>query len=123
MAIMKTRDFFEQVNQAFLDNDTSFIKENVTEDVVWTMAGEGVIRGKTAFVEFMEKMGMGDDRDGTLTIDNIITEGPQTAVIGKMTGTMEGVMKTYLYCDIYLLDEQQNGKIKELTSFVTEMKE
>jgi uncharacterized protein (TIGR02246 family) len=123
MAMAKTRDFFEQVNQAFLDGDAAFIAENVTEDVVWTMVGEDVVRGKAAFVEIMEKMDVDSHQDATLTIDSVIANGPQAAVTGKMSGRMEnGEMKTYQYCDVYLLDEQQNGKIKELTSFVIEMK-
>lgn len=124
MDVLKTQDFFERVNQAFLEGDSAFIAENVTDDVVWTMAGEGVIRGKAAFVEFMEKMGTGGEQEGTLTIDQVITSGPRAAVTGKMSGKMEtDEVKTYMYCDVYFLDEGQNGKIKELTSFVIEMKE
>ncbi|MGI2326831.1 nuclear transport factor 2 family protein [Planococcus sp. YIM B11945] len=124
MSVLKTQGFFEQVNQAFLEGDADFIAKNVTDDVVWTMAGEETIRGKAAFVEMLEKMDSQSDSGATLTIDAIILDGPRAAVTGKMTGRMEsGEEKGYVYCDLYLLDELQNGKIKELTAFVVEKKD
>lgn len=123
MVVMKTQDFFEQFNQATLDGNIAFIAQCVAEDFVWITGSEGAIRGKAAFVEFLEKMQPETKPETSLTVDNIIASGLQAAVTGKMTGKKEsGETKTYMYCDVYKFDEQQPDKIKELTNYVVELK-
>jgi ketosteroid isomerase-like protein len=121
---VKSKDFFEQINQAFLEGNADFIAENVSEDVVWTMAGEKNLYGKEAFVQVLNEMESGNERDAELTIERIIETDLEAAVIGRMSGKDEsGELKSYMYCDVYRFDEDGSGKIKELTAFIVETKE
>lgn len=121
---VKSKDFFEQINQAFLEGNADFIAENVSEDVVWTMAGEKSLYGKEAFVQVLNEMESGNERDAELTIERIIKTDLEAAVIGRMSGKDDsGDLKSYMYCDVYRFDEDGSGKIKELTAFIVETKE
>lgn len=121
---VKSKDFFEQINQAFLEGNADFIAENVSEDVVWTMAGEKSLYGKEAFVQVLNEMESDSDRDAELTIERIIETDLEAAVISRMSGKDEsGELKSYMYCDVYRFDDDGSGKIKELTAFIVETKE
>lgn len=59
------------------------------------------------------------DEPMDLTIHTIITDGKSAAVNGEMKAP-DG--KTYVFCDVYELSGFKNPKIKEITSYVIELK-
>lgn len=112
--------FLQKFNEAFVNNDTSFIIHNLTDDVSWTMVGEPTIKGKEAFIEFMGKMD--PPTDMTLDIKNIFHHNNWATVEGSMRMNNKiGEEKKYAFCDVYKFDTE-NEKIKGLTSYVIEMK-
>ncbi|MEX0771938.1 MAG: nuclear transport factor 2 family protein [Balneolales bacterium] len=111
--------FIQKFNEAFAKSDTEYLSNNVTDDVHWTMHGDFAVRGKKAFIEALNQMEA--DEPFELTIKNIITHGNTAAVDGTMK-TPSG-NKTYAFCDVYKFNGFKNPKIKEMTSYVLEVKE
>ncbi|MCP2034644.1 ketosteroid isomerase-like protein [Planomicrobium sp. HSC-17F08] len=121
MSVVTNQQFFTKVNQAFIDGDIDFLADHVTDDVAWSMYGNKMI-GREAFLDCVKEMGMGNETNVALTIENLIASGNEVALKGKMhANTDTGQEKVYTYCDIYVMDGA--GKIKELTSFYLDMKE
>ncbi|GEL76447.1 nuclear transport factor 2 family protein [Tenuibacillus multivorans] len=113
--------FFERFNQAFMTGDRDFILDSVTDDVQWEMVGDDIIEGKETLREALS--GMESNDSFKLTIHHTITHGITASVNGVITFTTdEGEDKKYGYCDVYKLNSFKSGKIKELTSYVIEMK-
>lgn len=55
-------------------------------------------------------------------IDTIVTGGLDAAVKGTMTMPKAGSGKTYAFCDFYRLNNAEESKVREMTSFVIEIK-
>ncbi|MDN7246961.1 nuclear transport factor 2 family protein [Planococcus shenhongbingii] len=122
MSVVTNQQFFEKVNRAFIEGDINFLADHVAEDVVWMMYGNKSV-GREEFINCVKEMGMGNDTTVVLTIENLIASGNAVALKGKMhTNTEAGDEKIYTYCDIYELENEGSGKIKELTSFILDVK-
>ncbi len=125
MKTARDTDFFRQFNGAFFQGDRQFIEESITEDIVWTMIGSEPIKGKQAFLDVA--FGVNDGyTDMEYTTELSLTNGREAALKGKMFRKGERTdeaPKIYAYCDFYVLDDEDEGKIKEMTTFVVELKE
>lgn len=122
MDTIKTQDFFRHVNAAFFNGDKDFIANIASEDIVWTMVGSEPIHGKQAFLD--AAFGIGGYMEMTFYIDTVITNDTAAVVKGTMKMPEKaGHVKTYAYCDFYRIDPDRKGKIKEMTTFVIELKE
>ncbi|MEX0662636.1 MAG: nuclear transport factor 2 family protein [Balneolaceae bacterium] len=116
---MKTKNqkFLEEFNKAFARSDTDFILQHVSDDISWTIYGDFSIQGKEAFAKELKKMESPEPFE--LIINNIITHGRSAAVDGTMTSP-DG--KVYAFCDLYKFSGLKNPKIKEMNSYVVEIK-
>lgn len=123
MKTARNTDFFRRFNGAFFQGDRQFIEESIAEDIVWTMVGSEPIKGKQAFLDVA--FGVDDGyTDMEYTTELSLTNGREAALKGKMIRKGTGdVPKIYAYCDFYVLDDEDEGKIKEMTTFVVELKE
>lgn len=122
MSMSQLNVFIREFNEAFVTGNTDFILANVTEDVKWTMIGDNTINGKDDVRKELEMMDGG--KSSELTITTIITHGRTASVEGTMKLVdQSGEYKTYAFCDTYVLNKFKNGKIKELNSYVIEVKE
>ena len=117
----KNQEFFQKINNAFMEGDVDFIIENVTEDVQWNIVGESNDQGKEAVIKMLEPM-RGVAAEEYVT-KKIITHGNTAAIEGTMKMPNEaGEKKTFAFCDIYQLDKFKNGKIKKMTAYIIELK-
>ena len=110
-------NFLREFNRAFSENNISFIRAHVSEDIVWNMTGNRIIQGEEAFSAALETMESEDKFD--LEIKHIITHGKIACVHGAMHSSDK---TTYAFCDIYVFSNFKDLKIKELTSFVIQIK-
>ncbi len=112
------KEIVEKINQSFTDGKPEDFLSHCTEDVAWTMAGEGTQKGKKAIREWMSQMeGMEPPR---FTVDKIIAENDSVVCFGDMTMKDDkGVEGKYSYCDAYRFD---GDKVAELKSFVVKHK-
>ncbi|MGB6408975.1 MAG: nuclear transport factor 2 family protein [Planococcus donghaensis] len=118
MVTAKNADFFRQFNHAFFQGDREYIESNITEDVVWKMVGAESIVGKNAFLDTAFGLEEGYS-DLEYSIDFSITNADKAALKGKMIrkGT-NGTPKVYAFCDFYVLNDENERKVKELTTFL-----
>lgn len=99
---------------AFAKNEIDFCMDWMTDDVVWDIIGDKLIRGKGDFEKALNQM---KDREvQQLSIQNIITHGNT----GSVNGTL--VLKdkrSVAFCDVYnFRGFGKNSKIKAITSYV-----
>jgi hypothetical protein len=113
----KNQQFLEEVNKAFARSDSDFVLDHVTDDIKWSVAGDFTVQGKEAFARELKKMESPDPFE--LSISNIITHGRSAAVDGTMKSP-DG--KTYAFCDVYQFSGLKNPRIKEMNSYVVEVK-
>lgn len=116
----QNREFFELINETFARGDLDFLLEHVADDIEMKETGYAVIRGKEAFTQKMEPMrGVIPEEYHTT---RIIIHGLHAVIEGTMKMfDSAGELKTYAFCDIYTLDKHNDGKIKELTTYVIEV--
>ena len=113
----KKEKLLQSINEAFAKSDIDFIIEHVTDDISWTAVGDFTVTGKEAFSETLKSMQ--SEEPYHLEIKNIITHGNSAAVDGLMKSSNG---KTYAFCDIYSFEGFSDPKIKEMTSYVIEIK-
>lgn len=113
----KNQEFLEEFNRAFAKSDSDYILKHVTDDIKWTVLGDFSIQGKEAFKQELKKMESPEPFE--LIMNNIITHGRSAAVDGTMK-TPDN--KTYAFCDVYHFRGLKNPLIKEMTSYVIEVK-
>ncbi|WP_079709208.1 nuclear transport factor 2 family protein [Paraliobacillus ryukyuensis] len=109
--------FFQQFNEALMKGDLSFILASVTDDVSWKMIGNDVIEGKGKLANVLGSMD--HTMEYNVKLDHIIIQDLEAAVNGMIEVTTSlNELKTYGFCDIYLLNNKVDGKIKEIKSYV-----
>ena len=109
--------FLQKLNEAFAKGDIEALLDHLTADIRWTIIGEKSIHGKEAFKKAMKEME--DEGPMKLSVKNIITHGDMAAVDGTMTSPKG---KSYGFCDVYKISGYKNPKVKEMTSYVLELK-
>jgi uncharacterized protein len=115
---MKNKEIIRKVNEGFVTGDTEKILSYVADDVRWDMPGTFAHVGKDAFRKEINNEAF--EGVPTITIKNEIEEGEHVAVEGEVQCRKKdgGVFDAYFF-DFYRLE---NGKIKEMRSYVIEKK-
>jgi hypothetical protein len=107
--------FIQELTIAFAKGDTRVILGKVTEDVRWNIVGDTLIEGKANLAGVLKNL----DKAETLTIHHIATHGKTGAVNGTRTQP-DG--KTLGFCDIYEFSNAKASAVKEITSYVIEIR-
>ena len=104
-------------NEAFATNDLEYLKMHISDDIIWVIAGDKIVKGKENFIR--EVQSMKDERGFEMNIDNVITHGSAAAVDGTLVkNERNGKSLTWAFCDIYGFSGFKNPKIKKITSYV-----
>ncbi|CQR47955.1 SnoaL-like domain protein [Paraliobacillus sp. PM-2] len=114
---MNKHTFFREFNEALMSGNITYILESVTTDVSWEMIGNDTIYGKDVLAEVLA--GMDQTMEYKLTIEHIIIDSAKAVVNGIIEVTTKlNELKTYGFCDIYQLAENEDDKISKITSYV-----
>lgn len=111
----------QEFNEAFIRGNKEIVLNSVTDDIKWNMVGEDEISGIDAFERAFQEM----PREGKieLTIKTIITHGITAAVEGTIHTTNDlEEKKVYAFCETYRFNKFKDGRIKEITSYIIEVK-
>ncbi|WP_421809838.1 nuclear transport factor 2 family protein [Flagellimonas sp.] len=108
--------FLKEFNSAFVKANVKFLLNNVTDDIVWTIVGNGKIEGKEQFADALEQMTT--ENISELFLDQILSHGKEGAVRGTMV-TRNG--KQYAFSDFYEFKRAKGEKIKTMTSYVIKL--
>ncbi len=111
------REFIRDFNIAFVENNKEKILDFMSDDIVWVMVGKKIMQGKEEARKFLETMG--DEKAEELILDTIVTHGDEAAADGVIRFSKFSVA----FCDVYkFTGHDKNAKIKQLTSYVIELK-
>ncbi len=111
--------FLKEFNEAYANKDKAFIFENITDDIIWDMVGDRLIRGKEEFIQHWEEMETAATY--ALEVKNVLTHGTMAMVDGSMKMTdPSGRESIFAFCDVYKFSGFKNPKIKEMTSYVVQ---
>jgi len=109
--------FLKNLTIAFAKRDSKFILGNVSEDFRWNIIADKLIQGKDNFAETLEWMK--NDKAIELSIHHIATHGKS----GFVNGTIKlKNKKTNTFCDVYEFRNTKGTAVKEITSYVIEIK-
>ena len=112
--IEKNKAIIRKVNEAFAADDTEGILFHVADDIRWVVAGFSTAVGKEAFREEIHNEAF--EGAPVIKIINEIGEGDFVAAEGTVLATLKGGQSLpLLFHNTYRLE---NGKIKEMTSYV-----
>lgn len=109
----------ERYVEGFRQSDHAGILSCLTEDVVWDIPGFFHAEGKEEFDKQIEN----DAFEGlpTLTIHRMTEENDVVVAEGEVRSTLKGGKAFHaLFCDVF---EMEEGKIKKLTSYLTQLKD
>lgn len=109
--------FIQDLTIAFARRDSKFILDNLTDDIRWNIVGDQLIEGKDNFAKALEKIR--NDRAIQLTVQHVATHGKAGAVNGT-TKLKNG--KTYGFCEVYEFSNNKGAAVKEIISYVIEIK-
>ena len=110
------KEFIKDLNIAFATGDAGFVIDQVSDDIVWNIHGDKNIQGKDQFTKEMNAMK--DYVADEVVLHSIITHGAEAAANGEMK--MGG--KIYAFCDVYRFTSAGSTTIKEMNSYVIEIK-
>lgn len=102
----------------FNKGDHEQILSCLTDDVVWIMPGAFHIVGKEAFDgEITNDAFVGNP---TVTVSRMVEENDVVVAEGAVTSTRKtGTTLEAVFCDVFVM---QDGKIRQLTSYLMELK-
>jgi hypothetical protein len=109
--------FVQDLTIALTKSDSKFILGNVTDDIRWNIVGDKLIEGKDSFARTLEKIK--SDKAVQLTVHHVATHGKAGAVNGT-TKMKDG--KTRAFCDVYEFSNSKGNSVKEITSYIIEVK-
>ena len=109
--------FLQKLTVALAKGNSKFILGSVTDDISWNIVGNALFQGKDDFAEALERMKK--DKVAELTIHHIATHGKSGFVNGT-TKLKNG--KTYTFCDVYEFSNTKGAAVKEIASYVIEIK-
>ncbi len=109
--------FVQDLTVAFVKGDSRYLLKNVTDDVRWDILGEQIIQGKDGIAKVLEERK--NNKAAELTIHHITTHGKAGAADGRIK-FKNG--KTHAFCNIYEFSNAKGTSVKEITSYVIEIK-
>ena len=109
--------FLKELTAAFAKGDSKYILAHVTDDIRWNIVGDGSIDGKDGFADALKQMK--NTKVKTVTFHHIATHGKSGFVNGT-TRWENG--KTSTFCDVYEFSNTKGSAVKEITSYVIELK-
>lgn len=114
----RNKETVQKYMDAFARSDHAEILDCLTDDVEWVMPGAFHLTGKDAFDKEIEN----DAFVGRPTIDvTRMTEENEVVVAeGSVTcARRDGGMLNAVFCDVFVM---QNAKVRNLTSYLMEVK-
>lgn len=102
---------------AFGKGEIKFILGKVTDDFHWNIVGDQLIQGKDNFAKALQRKK--NEKVLEIAVHHIATHGKYGAANGT-TKLKNG--KTLAFCDVYEFKDTKRTLVKEITSYVIEIK-
>jgi len=109
--------FLKDLTAAFAKRDSKYLLAHVTDGIRWTIVGDGSIHGKDGFADALKQLK--DTKVKTVSIHHIATHG-RSGFVNGTTHWENG--RTSTFCDVYEFSNAKGAAVKEITSYVIEVK-
>ena len=107
-----------QVNESFRINNPDVFTGFCREDAVWNILGDQILTGKKAITDFMEPMRGCNPAD--VKFYHTVQEGEKVVSTGSMIMPgKDGTNTEMMFSDLYVFED---GLIREITSYIVELK-
>lgn len=108
--------FLKEFNIAFAKENTGFLVDSITDEVVWNIVGDKKITGKENFANELENKKK--EKVVELELNQVLSHGKEGAANGiiKMQNG-----KKYAFSDFYQFKGAKGTKIKSITSYIIEI--
>lgn len=110
------REFLKDFNAAYGKGKSTFLTENVTDDIVWNIMGGKTIEGKETYAAALEEMKKKEVAE--MTIEKVVTHGKEGAVNGTLK-MADG--KKFAFADFYEFKNTSSTELKSITSYTIEV--
>jgi len=109
--------FLQKMTIASVREEVDFLGASVSVDIRWNTLDGPLVQGREAFVQAFASR---HENSEEMTILHVMTHGKAGAVDGRVR-LNDG--EAYAFCDVYEFTNAKGECIKEITSYVIEIKE
>ncbi|KEO72281.1 nuclear transport factor 2 family protein [Anditalea andensis] len=106
----------KKFNKAFAEGDVDTILNYVSDNIIWNIKGDKLVKGKENFAVYIKEMATHESMGLTLGLP--VINGSFAVLEGQMTSPSGNM---YAFCDLYTFETEEGGEIKSLTSYVIEI--
>ena len=107
--------FLKDLYLSLANGDIEILNRNVQENVNWQVAGQPPVKGKENYLK--ELAGHKLFKVKEITVDTIITHGPDASVSGQIKATDN---LKYFFCDIYKFKGAGGTTINSIMTFLVQ---
>lgn len=108
--------FLKDLNVALANGDIEFITKNIQDDITWEIVGHLRLNGKENYLKAIKGHKLWKVKE--LTIDTIITHGPDASVSGQIIAADNS---TFAFCDIYRFKGAGGTIINSIKTFLVSL--
>ncbi len=117
----KKEKYLREINKAFSESNIEFLVGCASQNIKWVVIGDRIISGREDFEYFLNRMKKAGPME--IEIKEIISKENKSIVEGIVKLKYEpGKKKTYAFCDVYVFEDDASYKIKELRTYITQLK-
>ncbi len=111
------KGFLKELYVALANADIEFLKTNIPVNISWEVIGQKLITGKDEYLKAITGHKVWQPKQ--LTIETIITHGPDASVNGEIR-TKDNL--SYSFCDVFKFKGAGGTTINSIKSFVIEQR-
>lgn len=108
--------FLKDLYISLANGDIEILNTNVQDNVTWKIVGHSQVTGKENYLK--ELVGYKLWKVKEITVDTIITHGPDASVSGEIKATDN---LKYAFCDIYKFKGAGGTTINSIVSFIVQL--
>lgn len=102
-----------EISTALANGDIEFLAKNIHDNITWEIVGYPLVTGKENYFKAIKGHKLWKVKE--LTVDTIITHGPDASVSGQVTAADNS---TFAFCDIYRFKGAGGTTINSIKTFL-----
>ena len=105
--------YLKDLNVAIANGDIEFLTKNIHDSITWELVGHAKVTGKENYFKAIIEHKLWKVKE--LTIDTIITHGPDASVSGQVIAADHS---SFSFCDIYRFKGAGGTTINSIKTFL-----
>jgi hypothetical protein len=108
--------FLKDLYISLAHGDNKILNNNIQDNINWQVTGQPLVTGKVNYLKALDGYQLWKVKE--ITVDTIITHGPDASVSGQITATDN---LKYAFCDIYRFKGAGGTIINSITTFLVRL--